>query len=743
MNIRKIIEQHASICNLIAGKRVKQSLDILGNMIQNASSGYLRDEYDNAVLTYRNMVTYTIEGIKDPEREKVYLRLMQSILTISDKVEQDILSHYSGWNTYWVKQQSEKEQKLSGKSIIETIDDLIFKTELDEWLVSGSEALVDPNSEMSVKHRLIIDKVFNHLWLTDYYGDAEKSLLDIITNSEKFKWYESSIFTTAVTLSNLRVWQPEKIMWLISIYEMGREQVMERALSGLILNLHYYDNRLSLYPEIVLKIEEMAQSHRFREHVKIIVLQAIKSRETEKITRKLQNEILPQVAKLRPRIEERLDLDNMLPDDKNEGKNPDWSDMFRDSEEIFKTMEELARLQMEGSDVYMSTFANLKHFDFFKDFKNWFLPFHPDHEVLNEVFRDEILGPGTDELAEAMHKTPFICNSDKYSLVLNLKYLPQNQKSMMLKVFKMEMEGLLQMSDEDFSTDPEKKFRTSVTQYLQDFYRFYKLSPYRKEFEDIFSGRLDLYNSGFFRLMSDKDETEAALADYFFNKDFYVDALDLYLRQIILKPGEASLYEKAGYCYQQESDYSKALEYYRKAELIDRKPWTLKKIGLCLRRLKKFDQALEYYLLAGEMDPENTHTTMMAANCYLDLGEYENALQKYFRIEYSDPDNMKILRPIAFCYFCMGRFSDSEKYYDRISEGQLNPNDLMNLGHLYLCMGRQKEAIDMYHRTITAGGMTREQFMAEFLDDQELLVKLGVNRNDLPIILDYLLFIIG
>jgi len=49
--------------------------------------------------------------------------------------------------------------------------------------------------------------------------------------------------------------------------------------------------------------------------------------------------------------------------------------MFSDSDEIMKTMEELTNLQMEGADVYMSAFANLKHFDFFRNFQNWFVPF--------------------------------------------------------------------------------------------------------------------------------------------------------------------------------------------------------------------------------------------------------------------------------------------------------------------------------------------------------------------------------
>ena len=40
-------------------------------------------------------------------------------------------------------------------------------------------------------------------------------------------------------------------------------------------------------------------------------------------------------------------------------------------------------------------------------------------------------------------------------LLLNLKYLPSSQKSMMLKVFRMELEGLQQIeSDEESAADP-------------------------------------------------------------------------------------------------------------------------------------------------------------------------------------------------------------------------------------------------------------------------------------------------
>lgn len=742
METVKVIQQHKRISKLIAEKKVKQSLDILESMISESSGGLLRDEYDDIVLTYRNILRYTIEGVKDPERNKIYLKVMQTILTLSDRVRQDILSHYSGWNTYWVKQQMEKEHKLSGKSIVETVDDLMFKHELDEWLKITSEINPDPDSEISRKHKQLIKNIFNHLWLTDYFGEAEDSLISIIRSSGKFKWYEISIFVSAITLSLFRTWQPEKVFHLITIYEDGKEQVRERAIIGLILSLHYYNGRILLYPDIQARIKELSSTEIFREHCRIIVLQTIRSRETEGLSKKLNDEILPKVAKLRPRIEEKLDLDNILPKDINEGKNPDWSEMFSESDEIYKTMEELTNLQMEGADVYMSAFANMKHFDFFKDFQNWFVPFYTDHEIINVIYTDEILGPGTNDLAEALYKTPFICNSDKYSLLLNLKYLPAAQKTMMLKVFKMELDGLDQLNADDSGTDPYKSFRTCATQYLQDLYRFFKLSPYKKEFEDVFSGKLDIYNSEFYRISYNVIEAETGLADYFFSKNYYDDALGLFLRQIVAKPDDGQLYEKIGYCYEKAGLYEDALKYYRRSEIVDRKVWTVKKIALCLRQLGKNEEALEYYLQAGDMEPDNIRTAIMIAVCYIDLKEYDSALKYYFKVEYKEPGNIKILRPIAWCYFALGRFADSEKYYERLSSEKLTAHDYINKGHLALCLGNKKEAVEYYKQSIVSGEISREDFMSIFNEDKPLLVANGVNPDDLPILLDYLFFIV-
>jgi len=89
MNTTKIIQQHKKLCRLVSEKMIKQSLDILEDMISGTISGDLHDDYQTIAMTYRNMLTYTIEGIDDPERNKVYLKLIQSILSLSDRVRQE------------------------------------------------------------------------------------------------------------------------------------------------------------------------------------------------------------------------------------------------------------------------------------------------------------------------------------------------------------------------------------------------------------------------------------------------------------------------------------------------------------------------------------------------------------------------------------------------------------------------------------------------------------------------------
>ena len=295
------------------------------------------------------------------------------------------------------------------------------------------------------------------------------------------------------------------------------------------------------------------------------------------------------------------------------------------------------------------------------------------------------------------------------------------------------------MKYENELSDPESLFKTGITQYIHDLYRFYKLSDYKNEFDDLFKGKLDIYNSFFYKETCSSPDAEAALADYFFSKDYYDDALSLYLSLLAKKPDDMQLNEKAGYCYQQAEEYNEALKYYKLAIIIDPKVWTIKKAGLCLRRLSRYSEALDFYRQAEEIDNDDLHTALMIAHCSLDLGDYENALKYYFRIEYGNPDNIKVIRPIAWCYLATGKYEESGRYFDRLDESSLTAHDKINMGHLALCLGDRKKAAEFYMMALAGGNMPVDTFTAIVRDDSSMLFKNGVNPDELPIILDYVL----
>jgi Tfp pilus assembly protein PilF len=739
MNINTIILQHKRVCNLIVRRKIKQGFDIMADMLDNVTIGSMRDEFSELQMTYMNILKYTVEGINDPERQKIYLKLIQNILKLNDRIKQDILAHNSGWYTYSVRAREQQEERYRGGNIVQSVDDLVFKSRLDDLLSSAEIEQPSSGGETTAETEHLSGIIFNHLWLTDYYGEAEESLMDLLVRSGRFEWHDLASFVSAITLSSLRIWDTAKVRLLARLTADNTPHVAERAITGLIFSLYYYDDRLSLYPDIIKLVKKLASGSSFRERGRMVVLQAVRSRDTEKLSRRMNEEILPKVVKLKPRIEEKLDLDRILNEDTEEGQNPDWSDMFSESEEMFKTMEELTNLQMEGSDVYMSAFSGLKRFDFFRELRNWFIPFYPDHVAVDSIFRDEILGPGINELAEALYKTPFICNSDKFSLILNMKYLPADQKSLMLKVFRMELEGLEQMKYDNELTDPAAVFRTTVTQYIHDLYRFYKLSDFKNEFDDLFTSRLDIYNSFFYREACGSVADDRSLADYFFSKEYYDDALSLYLTLTKSVTDDAELYEKTGYCYQMTGKYDKALEKYSMATLIEPKTWTLRKTGLCLRKLGRPQEALEVYLRVLQSEPDDLGTILMTAHCCLDTNKYDEALKHYFRVEYESPGNVKVLRPIAWCYLMTGKFSEAEKYFERLAGSGLTPYDKINMGHLALCQGRMQKAAMLYMSAVEGGEMTTEAFVNTFNDDIPVLTGHGVSPEDLPIVLDYVL----
>ncbi len=739
MSTREVHERYNRINRLVASQRLKKALEDLGDLITITRLGEYTGTLENLNTTYENMLKYTLEGVDDPDRVKIYDHLRRSIIELNTRIKGRILETDSMMQTSVLKRDFAVRQRLSGIEFVNRLEDLYFYKDI-QALLQGDYGLTSPLPGEYRTHHETIRNIFNYFWLSDTYGEAGRQLAELTLDHQKFAWHERALFVSAVTLSLFRYFDPAKFVILHRFFLDQEAEVAERSLTGLVLAFYLYDDIISLFPELDEILAGLSEQKMIEHDLEAITLQIIRSKETEQITKKLKEEIIPEITKMGPNLQEKLRLDDLVPKDFLEDKNPDWSKVFKGSEGLYEKMEEFSKMQMEGADVFMSAFAHLKNFPFFEEIMNWFVPFFPDNPVIDEALGGEEAGFDQNTLIEGLYKTPFICNSDKYSFCLNLHIMPAAQKTLLVNLFNAELEGMNEINEEEEILHAGNRSKIIYTQYIQDLYRFFKLHPFRHEFDDLFDRPLDLYNSRFFGRLVRGSQLKERIGAWFFEHDRYEEALDIFrqLQEEIEKPSY-ELLEKMGYASQKLRRFEEALAWYTQAELFDtNRKWLVKKIAYCHRALKQPEEALKYYREAEKNEPDNLYIQASIGHCYLDMENFDEALKHYFKVEYHQPDNIRIWRPIAWCYFVTGKLEESKKYYDKILAKEPARHDLLNAGHVEWALGRRREAIRLYQQAYKTGGGDFREFLKIFEADKPWLIENGIDPDEIPLVLDYL-----
>uniref|UniRef100_UPI003561B192 tetratricopeptide repeat protein n=1 Tax=Draconibacterium sp. TaxID=1965318 RepID=UPI003561B192 len=349
----------------------------------------------------------------------------------------------------------------------------------------------------------------------------------------------------------------------------------------------------------------------------------------------------------------------------------------------------------------------------------------------------------TDQFLKAIAAAPVLCNSDKYSFCFSLQNIPAENREFMAEGLKAEMQQFDELQNDEVLTAPGKKAAYISNLYIQDLYRFFKLHPRKTDFEDIFNWRFDFHNKQVLgETLKEDANIVRNIAEYYFLKNYYNEAAEVF-NYLLSEEKSGELYQKLGYCYQKLGDFELALKAYKSAELFElNKKWNLNKIALCYRNLKQPKKALEYYREVETLDEDNLNVQLNIGHCLLELDRFEEALKTYFKVEYLMPDNKKVWKPIGWCSLVSGKFEQAEKYFKKLLDDSPNKHDLMNMGHVQWCLGKRKEALEYYKQSIVKTEFTEREFFEVFHEDLHYLTGLGIDKDDVPIMLDQLRYFV-
>ena len=726
MTVREIRLTHQTICQYLAKKNIKDSLDLIHTLVKESQDADLIDSHYNTEFTYKNILKYTVEGISDPERQKIYNHLVRDVYQMADKAYDKLMMKYSSEMIYELREQ------LKATNLFNSINELNSL-----WSSIELQKMVDTNADNKPELHQHINQIFKILWSKTQVNSQDKNILNELFTNSSIPIHFKSVLIGGINLSLMNSFSANYIQLLIELSRHPDDAICGRALTALLLALNKYDDRLPLYPELYTQFFMLVEDNGLQSLIQNITIQLIRTRETERISQKLNDEILPEVVKMHPKLKDKLDLDNLISDSLGEGKNPDWEDVFKDSPNLINKMEELTQWQMEGADVFLTTFKHLKHFSFFNEISNWLMPFYPSHPEVQKALHTEDAVFSSNSLLDGLASSRFLCNSDKYSLILSIPHMPAMQKEMMGQMFSAEIEQMLEMEKDEKALQANQGKLVATNQFIQDLYRLLKVHPQKHQFEDIFSQKMDFQNRWFFSQLLDDATSLREIGEYYFKKNYFEDALEIF-KVILKKQSEAiDILQKMAYCQQQLNAYEKALKLYLKADLIGANSvWNKKKIALCYRHLKNPEQSLKFYLEAEKLGPDNLHTQASIGHCLLELEEFEKALKYYFKVEYLDPGNSKVGRPIAWCSFVTGKFDQAEKYYHKLIVSEKNKHDLINLGHTLWCKKQRQEALSYYQKSIQLPNHTLEEFVETFRQDIPYLKNNGIDSGDIPLMLD-------
>ncbi len=712
---------------LLTQKRLAEAFKALRELAQHTQNWQIASRLDALEESYRYMIRYEAEGSGDPKRDEIHASITESLRKLAEAAEIESLIKDSP-SLYYSTLRAVRMRGADFNELTSRYRQCVDKTQV-YYDMATDQRPADAEQSLLIEKEHAANDVFQYVWtaypLTD--GDAIRSIFADAASTAEIK----DLVLAGLLLSLYEHYNEPALQLLLDIYAQDALTDISTAIKALccaLLAMHRHKDTIGNAREIGLRIANIADSERGRRDIMTVFLQFIRSQATERISRKVKDELVPKLMKLSPEMRRKM-RDGMPSDPEELAKNPEWEEMLNDSG-LTEKMQELNKLQAEGNDVFLSSFARLKNYPFFNDTANWFLPFTNRHSSIHKVFA----GSGGDVLLTMVNASGAFCDSDKYSFALTVATMPESQRSMMMSQFDGQQTQILNEINSSLP-NPEKQRENIANKYVQNLYRFHNLYRNKASFFNPFLRPVNLIDVPFVNEAISDTDSLRVIAEFYFHQQCYQDALTTFTKLAQMEQPSASDYQKTGFCHEQLKHYAEAVDFYEKVDLM--KPddlWTLKHLAICLRSGEKTEEAVGYYQRIAALQPDDVAVANTLANCLLEANHIEEALKCFFKVDYLAPKGERTLRPIAWCSFLIGNYTQSIDYYTRIIALHPDANDYINRGHALLCSGDIKGSIGNYTKAVSVS--SPQSVIDTITADSHYLYEAGIDSTTVALILD-------
>lgn len=193
----------------------------------------------------------------------------------------------------------------------------------------------------------------------------------------------------------------------------------------------------------------------------------------------------------------------------------------------------------------------------------------------------------------------------------------------------------------------------------------------------------------------------------------------------------AKLYSVLGYTYEQQKDYKKAIDAYRKATALDHDNLdAIRGLARNLLNDGQTDAALEQFKIIADANPEDAETYVRMSEIHRRQGKFDLALEDLTRAESMVQDSIEVSYNKAAIYQSQGRYDDAAQILQGLLKKteKADPNSysqseksnralfLERLGTVYRDNSNVTSAIETFRKMLTLGDDNAERGYQQVID---------------------------
>lgn len=697
MNIN--IEEYLYNQNLIdVYAPLKSRIDSTGNW-------ELKEELDTIRNTHETMLRFTALGIEDPNGDKLYSSLIRQTYTLYDRTERLIrLSAHSEHRYTAVNKALKEDSNLNHiQLVLETLCEKMQRLQKQKGDMRESIFRHDME-EASEQHEETLVRMFNQIWTSDVWHKSDYETAVNMLNSDVIRITDLAILVSAATLSLHEMFDFYKLQLLFDAYLNPNAEVNQRALVGIVLATRQYEKRFHAFPEIATRLSFYKEDPRFVKELYTIHTQLQFCYKTESISNKMRYDIIPTILKSKNFERTEYGIQEIDAELTKNGENPEWYNKKEDDKASQK-MREMADLQLEGADIYMSTFSHMKSYPFFHQTAHWFYPFYTDHPSIH--LTEKLQNGSTGILMRLiLEKSPF-SNSDKYSFCFMMDSIGSVGQDMLSQQMAEQLPPGEDMNSMIENNKSHKEKTSDISRrYIYDLYRFFNIYPYHLQFQSPFADKRKAFSpltSVSLSFMNEFTDEKMALAEFFMRKEFYKEAEELFKSFNPQKTEtDTDIWQKIGFCQQKQGKHAEAYQSYITAEeLSPESKWTLTHLAYVASILREYKTASRCYDYLLRNDPDNVKLLMKKAEMLVSTEHFEEALPITYKLYYLDDKSVKCRKIHAKILLMTGNSLEKaeELFAQVVNEEPEDEHNSINLAHTLYAQGRSAEAYRVYRKS--------------------------------------------